>query len=273
MAEQPDKPVKYYTLEEIQKHNDSKSIWLILHHKVYDLTKFLEEHPGGEEVLREQAGGDATENFEDVGHSTDARELSKTFIIGELHPIHRGTFYEFGSIFYYAKTSWNSELCPRKKLTTNAQVLIVPKRLCGAVAATQAIHEMQQLLLPRRPLASVVMPTGFRGAVSGSWLCFLLVFPLVPSTSGLLPDKSSSSLACGRSSTRSVQNTSYHLSVPPGSLVIAAPVKSVLEPEPLGLLSPPHLPRALVPYVAWSAFPEHAACSHPPGLAAVSRCL
>ncbi|XP_060030034.1 cytochrome b5 isoform X2 [Erinaceus europaeus] len=81
-----DEAVKYYTLEEIQKHNHSKSTWLILHHKVYDLTKFLEEHPGGEEVLREQAGGDATENFEDVGHSTDARELSKTYIIGELHP-------------------------------------------------------------------------------------------------------------------------------------------------------------------------------------------
>uniref|UniRef100_A0A2K6S1U6 Cytochrome b5 n=1 Tax=Saimiri boliviensis boliviensis TaxID=39432 RepID=A0A2K6S1U6_SAIBB len=86
MAEQSDEAVKYYTLEEIQKHNHSKSTWLILHHKVYDLTKFLEEHPGGEEVLREQAGGDATENFEDVGHSTDARELSKTYIIGELHP-------------------------------------------------------------------------------------------------------------------------------------------------------------------------------------------
>uniref|UniRef100_A0A8C9ACG8 Cytochrome b5 n=1 Tax=Prolemur simus TaxID=1328070 RepID=A0A8C9ACG8_PROSS len=86
MAEQSDKEVKYYTLEEIQKHNHSKSTWLILHHKVYDLTKFLEEHPGGEEVLREQAGGDATENFEDVGHSTDARELSKTYIIGEVHP-------------------------------------------------------------------------------------------------------------------------------------------------------------------------------------------
>ncbi|EGW12916.1 Cytochrome b5 [Cricetulus griseus] len=86
MAGQSDKEVKYYTLEEIQKHKDSKSTWVILHHKVYDLTKFLEEHPGGEEVLREQAGGDATENFEDVGHSTDARELSKTYIIGELHP-------------------------------------------------------------------------------------------------------------------------------------------------------------------------------------------
>ncbi|KAI5278388.1 cytochrome b5 [Manis pentadactyla] len=86
MAQQSDKDVKYYTLEEIRKHNHSKSTWVILHHKVYDLTSFLEEHPGGEEVLREQAGGDATENFEDIGHSTDARELSKTYIIGELHP-------------------------------------------------------------------------------------------------------------------------------------------------------------------------------------------
>ncbi|XP_053099126.1 cytochrome b5 [Hemicordylus capensis] len=77
---------RYYTLEEIQKQNHSQSTWIILHHRVYDLTKFLEEHPGGEEVLREQAGGDATENFEDVGHSTDARALSETFIIGELHP-------------------------------------------------------------------------------------------------------------------------------------------------------------------------------------------
>ncbi|ELW61924.1 Cytochrome b5 [Tupaia chinensis] len=86
MAEQWDKAVKYYTLEEIQKHNHSKSTWVILHHKVYDLTKLLEEHPGGEEVLREQARGDATKNFDDVGHSTDAQELSKMYIIRELHP-------------------------------------------------------------------------------------------------------------------------------------------------------------------------------------------
>ncbi|VTJ90925.1 Hypothetical predicted protein, partial [Marmota monax] len=65
------------------------------------LTKFLEEHPGGEEVLREQAGGDAAENFEDVGHSTDARELSKTYIIGELHPDDRSKLAKPSGISYY----------------------------------------------------------------------------------------------------------------------------------------------------------------------------
>ena len=29
-------------------------------------------------------GGDATESFEDVGHSSDARELMLTYLIGEL---------------------------------------------------------------------------------------------------------------------------------------------------------------------------------------------
>uniref|UniRef100_A0A8C5TDY1 Cytochrome b5 n=1 Tax=Malurus cyaneus samueli TaxID=2593467 RepID=A0A8C5TDY1_9PASS len=78
---------RYYRLEEVQKHNNSQSTWIIIHHRIYDVTKFLDEHPGGEEVLREQAGGDATENFEDVGHSTDARTMSESFIIGELHPV------------------------------------------------------------------------------------------------------------------------------------------------------------------------------------------
>ncbi|XP_053255816.1 cytochrome b5 type B isoform X4 [Podarcis raffonei] len=46
-------------------------------------------HPGGEEVLLEQAGRDATENFEDVGHSMDAREMLDQYLIGEVHPCDR----------------------------------------------------------------------------------------------------------------------------------------------------------------------------------------
>lgn len=77
--------VKYYTLEDIRVHNMSNDTWLIIHDKVYDITSFLEEHPGGEEVLLEQAGADATESFEDVGHSTDAREMLMQYYVGELH--------------------------------------------------------------------------------------------------------------------------------------------------------------------------------------------
>lgn len=84
-GETVDSGVKYYTLEEIRVHNMSNDTWLIIHDKVYDITSFLEEHPGGEEVLLEQAGADATESFEDVGHSTDAREMLQQYYLGELH--------------------------------------------------------------------------------------------------------------------------------------------------------------------------------------------
>lgn len=72
------------TLEELKKNNNGKSCWLAIHDKVYDVTKFLEEHPGGEEVLLEQAGAYATESFEDVGHSQDARELMEQYEVGDL---------------------------------------------------------------------------------------------------------------------------------------------------------------------------------------------
>ena len=75
---------KIITLVEMQEHNTAKSLWISIHNQVYDVTKFLEEHPGGEEVLIEQAGQKATEAFEDVGHSEEARELIKEYHIGEL---------------------------------------------------------------------------------------------------------------------------------------------------------------------------------------------
>ncbi|XP_007938499.1 cytochrome b5 type B [Orycteropus afer afer] len=78
--------VTYYRLEEVAKRSSSKEIWLVIHGRVYDVTRFLEEHPGGEEVLLEQAGVDASESFEDVGHSSDAREMLQQYYIGDVHP-------------------------------------------------------------------------------------------------------------------------------------------------------------------------------------------
>jgi len=75
---------KRYALKEVAGHTDKTSCWIVIHDKVFDVTKFLEEHPGGEEVLLEQGGKDATEHFEDVGHSTDARTMMKDYQIGEL---------------------------------------------------------------------------------------------------------------------------------------------------------------------------------------------
>jgi len=73
-----------YTKAQVQEHNNKSSVWVLIHNDIYDVTPFLNEHPGGEEVLIEQAGKEASEAFEDVGHSSDAREMMGKFKIGTL---------------------------------------------------------------------------------------------------------------------------------------------------------------------------------------------
>merc|ERR1711934_1212990 len=75
-----------YRLAEVKTHNTKGSAWLVVHNKVYDVTNFMQEHPGGEEVLLDVLGTDSTESFEDVGHSNDARDLLANYLLGELHP-------------------------------------------------------------------------------------------------------------------------------------------------------------------------------------------
>uniref|UniRef100_A0A8D8AWA5 Cytochrome b5 n=1 Tax=Culex pipiens TaxID=7175 RepID=A0A8D8AWA5_CULPI len=76
--------LKQFTLAEVAKHNTAADLWMIIDDKVYDVTKFQAEHPGGEEVLVEAAGKDATTEFVDVGHSSDAKEQMKQFVVGEI---------------------------------------------------------------------------------------------------------------------------------------------------------------------------------------------
>ena len=34
---------KVYTLKEVEKHNSDNDVWMVIHDRVYDLTKFLNE--------------------------------------------------------------------------------------------------------------------------------------------------------------------------------------------------------------------------------------
>lgn len=78
-----------YTREMVAKTKGSGKTIVILHDKVYDVTDFLNEHPGGEEILNDHAGKDSTEDFNDVGHSQDAIELMKKYRVGVIDPSQR----------------------------------------------------------------------------------------------------------------------------------------------------------------------------------------
>ncbi|XXH03894.1 hypothetical protein Hte_010302 [Hypoxylon texense] len=52
-----------FTRAEVAKHNTEDSVWFVVDSKVYDVTDFVDAHPGGESVLRQVAGQDATVAF------------------------------------------------------------------------------------------------------------------------------------------------------------------------------------------------------------------
>ena len=78
-------------MSEVGSHNTATSCWVIIKPpkadtpNVYDVTDYLDEHPGGSEVILENAGTECTDAFEDIGHSKDARLKLESFLIGQLH--------------------------------------------------------------------------------------------------------------------------------------------------------------------------------------------
>ncbi|KZT42955.1 cytochrome b5 [Sistotremastrum suecicum HHB10207 ss-3] len=88
------------TFAQLQEHTSKDNLWILLHKKVYDVTKFVDEHPGGDEVMLAEKGPpqlfginsqtdwshpgrDASEAFEDVGHSDEARSLLDAMLVGD----------------------------------------------------------------------------------------------------------------------------------------------------------------------------------------------
>ncbi|KAJ8123052.1 hypothetical protein ONZ43_g904 [Nemania bipapillata] len=51
---------------------------------VYNVTKYLQDHPGGAELLVDVAGKDASEEFDNAGHSEDASEIMALYHVGKL---------------------------------------------------------------------------------------------------------------------------------------------------------------------------------------------
>lgn len=73
-----------FTFDEVSKHNESNDCWIVMNGKVYDVSSFMDEHPGGDEVLLAVTGKDATTDFDDIGHSESAKELVQKYLIGEI---------------------------------------------------------------------------------------------------------------------------------------------------------------------------------------------
>ncbi|KAF9971231.1 fatty acid alpha-hydroxylase [Actinomortierella ambigua] len=82
-----DKKHRTVTVDELAQHKSAASCWVVYKGQVYDVTTFMEDHPGGEEYILDHAGQDITDVMADElshSHSDGAYEMLDDFFIGTL---------------------------------------------------------------------------------------------------------------------------------------------------------------------------------------------
>lgn len=80
---QTQKQLGSFTKAEVAAHNSQKDCWIVVKGKVYDVSSYVEEHPGGLAILK-NAGGDATEGFHGPQHPPRVFDIIDDFLIGDL---------------------------------------------------------------------------------------------------------------------------------------------------------------------------------------------
>lgn len=72
------------TTAELQAHNKEGDAWMAVRGRVYDVTPYLEYHPGGRKVLEEWAGTDATKVFNQYHAWVNAEYILASCQVGKL---------------------------------------------------------------------------------------------------------------------------------------------------------------------------------------------
>jgi alkylation response protein AidB-like acyl-CoA dehydrogenase len=102
-----------YTLEQVSLHNTTLDCWIIINNQVYDVTRFLNSHPGGKSSILAFAGKDATEVFYDLHKKTVldkyGPKLVKGLIAGSAPKIHSEIIDKVTPFAeHFAVTGWKS---------------------------------------------------------------------------------------------------------------------------------------------------------------------
>ncbi|XP_063668008.1 cytochrome b5 reductase 4 isoform X3 [Pan troglodytes] len=72
------------TEEELKKHNKKDDCWICIRGFVYNVSPYMEYHPGGEDELMRAAGSDGTELFDQVHRWVNYESMLKECLVGRM---------------------------------------------------------------------------------------------------------------------------------------------------------------------------------------------
>ena len=81
------KRIRIFTTEDVAAHRTRSSCWVSRNGRVYDVTGFLVDHPGGDDLILKHAGSDLAGVMEDKNeheHSESAYDMLDEYTIGRL---------------------------------------------------------------------------------------------------------------------------------------------------------------------------------------------
>ena len=81
---------EFHISQVVAHNNEQRGYWMILQGQVYDIGAYLLMHPGGDRILKLNAGLDATRSYEKVEHhlNPDIHSMLDLFKIGSIRQIH-----------------------------------------------------------------------------------------------------------------------------------------------------------------------------------------
>ena len=85
--------LRLISLDEVRDHCSLEDGWMVLFDRVYNVSHLVRLHPGGEEVMADYLGYDATIAFQGVGHSKAASKMLQPNLIGILPQQERLNFF------------------------------------------------------------------------------------------------------------------------------------------------------------------------------------
>ncbi|XP_061529581.1 cytochrome b5 reductase 4 isoform X6 [Phycodurus eques] len=116
------------TQEELQKHNTRNDCWTCIRGMVYNVTPYMDYHPGGEDELMKAAGIDGTDLFDQVHRWVNYESMLKECLVGRMatKPTTAMKALFFRDCVLVSKTEVNHNTCVFQLQLPRGTIMHVP---------------------------------------------------------------------------------------------------------------------------------------------------
>uniref|UniRef100_A0A8C2F936 Cytochrome b5 reductase 4 n=1 Tax=Cyprinus carpio TaxID=7962 RepID=A0A8C2F936_CYPCA len=207
------------TEEELKKHNTRNDCWTCIRGMVYNVSAYMDFHPGGEEELMRAAGIDSTELFDQVHRWVNYESMLKECLVGRMavkpSPALQGSVSSFDMfsccpvlIVQTSHTVGKVQVCLHKSVKDKWMKVGQPLehhdtfiqckdrelfyRECVLVSKSDVTHDTQVLCLQLPPGSHMQVPVGRHVYLKTSLQGTDVVKPYTPVDQSLIPSSQSS---------------------------------------------------------------------------------